>query len=87
MEVIKDRTASVETTKSSGETRKKISILENCYKLSESKAKNTKGIEIKGIVDMGVDVTIISPKFWYPDWPLQEVSVQFLGIGTVFQVK
>lgn len=64
--MIKDRTASVDTTKSSGKTRKK-SILENCYKLSESKAKNTKDIEIKGIVDMGVDVTIISPKFWYPD--------------------
>ncbi|KAK7794991.1 hypothetical protein U0070_014512, partial [Myodes glareolus] len=24
---------------------------------------------------------------WHPNWPLQEVDVQLLGIGTLFQVK
>ena len=64
--MIKDRTASIDTTKSLGETRRTI-ILENCYKLPETKAKNAKDIEIEGSIDMGIDVTIISPKFWYPD--------------------
>ncbi|KAL6094337.1 hypothetical protein STEG23_002841 [Scotinomys teguina] len=38
-------------------------------------------------VDTGADVTIIAPEFWYPNWPVQEVNVQLLGIGTLSQVK
>ena len=39
------------------------------------------------MVDTGVDVTIIAPKSWHPNWPLQEVNFQFLGIETLSQVK
>lgn len=45
------------------------------------------GIVIEGLVDRGADVMIISPNPWYPDWPHQEVNIQFLGIGTLSQVK
>ncbi|KAL6046653.1 hypothetical protein STEG23_017559 [Scotinomys teguina] len=38
-------------------------------------------------VDTGADVTIIAPEFWHPNWPVQEVNVQLLGIGTLSQVK
>ena len=34
-----------------------------------------------------MDVTIITPESWHPNWPLQEADVQFLGIGTLSQVK
>lgn len=30
---------------------------------------------------------IISQESWNPNWPLQDVATQFLGIGTLFQVK
>lgn len=30
---------------------------------------------------------IIAPKSWQPGWPLWEVNVQLLGIGTLSQVK
>lgn len=45
------------------------------------------GIEIKGLVDAGADVTIISPKSWHPDWFLHEVNIQVFVIGTLSQVK
>ena len=32
---------------------------------------------------MSVDVSIITPESWHPNWPLKEVDVQFLGIGTL----
>ena len=35
------------------------------------------GIFIEGLLDMGMDVSIISPESWHPNWPLQEVYVQF----------
>ncbi|KAL6083314.1 hypothetical protein STEG23_007305 [Scotinomys teguina] len=38
-------------------------------------------------MDTGADVTIIAPEFWHPNWPVQEVNVQLLGIGTLSQVK
>ncbi|KAL6065033.1 hypothetical protein STEG23_028902 [Scotinomys teguina] len=41
----------------------------------------------KDVVDTGADVTIIAPEFWHPKWPVQEVNVQLLGIGTLSQVK
>ncbi|KAK7797719.1 hypothetical protein U0070_000420, partial [Myodes glareolus] len=31
----------------------------------------------------GADVSIITPEFWHPHWSLQEVDIQFLGIGTL----
>ena len=45
------------------------------------------GIVIEGLLDPGVAVAIITPESWHPDWPLQEVDIQFLGIGTLSQVK
>ena len=45
------------------------------------------GIFITGLLDPGVDVSIITPESWHPHWPLQEVDIQFLGIGTLSQVR
>lgn len=42
------------------------------------------GIEIKGLMDSGTDVTIISQDSWNPVWLL---STQPLGTGTLFQIK
>ena len=39
------------------------------------------------MVDTGADVTIISPKSWPVSWPLQEVDIQFQGVGTLSQIK
>ena len=36
---------------------------------------------------MGADVSIITPESWHPNCPLQEVDVQFLGIGTISPVR
>ena len=36
---------------------------------------------------MGTDVSNITPESWHLNWPLQEVDVQFLGIGNLSQVK
>ena len=38
---------------------------------------------ITGLLDTGADVSIITPESWHPHWPLQEVDIQFLGIGTL----
>ena len=40
-------------------------------------------IVIEGLLDIGVDVTIITSESWHLDWPLQETDIQFLGIGTL----
>ena len=45
------------------------------------------GIFIEGLLDTGADVSIITPESWHPNWPLEEVDVQFLGIGTLSRVK
>ena len=37
---------------------------------------------ITGLLDTGADVSIITPESWHPHWPLHEVDIQFLGIGT-----
>lgn len=72
--VIKDRTASIGKTKSSGETRKQV-FWQNAVNDQRSKLKiQINGIEIKGLVDTGADVTIISPKSWDSDWLLQEIN-------------
>ena len=39
------------------------------------------------MVDIGADVTPNSPKLWPVDWPLQEVDIQFQGVGTLSQIK
>ena len=44
-------------------------------------------IVIEGLLDTGANVTIINPESCNPDWPLQEADIQFLGIGTLSQVK
>ena len=36
---------------------------------------------------MGSDVSIITPESWHLHWPLQEVDIQFLGIGTLSRVR
>ena len=33
------------------------------------------------------DVSIITPESWHLHWPLQEVDIQFLGIGTLSRVR
>ena len=42
---------------------------------------------IVDLIDMGVDMTIITPESWQPNWPLQEADVQLIGIGSLSQVK
>ena len=44
-------------------------------------------IVIVGLMDTGVNVSIITPESWHPNWPLQEADVQLLGIRTISQVK
>ena len=34
------------------------------------------GVKIKGLLDSGKDVSIISQESWDLNWPLQEVSTQ-----------
>lgn len=45
------------------------------------------GIEIEGLLDSSADVPIISQESWNPNWPLQRVSIQFSGIGTVSNIR
>ena len=40
-------------------------------------------IEIEGMVNTREDFTIISPISCPVDWPLQEVDIQFQGVGTL----
>ena len=42
---------------------------------------------IEDFVDTGSDITIIPPKSWHPEVPLQEVNAQLLGFITLSQVK
>ncbi|KAL6045981.1 hypothetical protein STEG23_001675 [Scotinomys teguina] len=65
------------------------------YKEIQTQTENPVKRSYKGIetqteefkMDTGADVTIIAPEFWHPNWPVQEVNVQLLGIGTLSQVK
>ena len=45
------------------------------------------GIVIVGKIDTGVDVNIITPESWHPNWPLQEADAQLLGIGTYLKLN
>ena len=68
LNVIKERTDSVDKTKYSGETRKQVFWQ---IAISDQRPKlkiQINGIEIEGLVDIGTDITIISPKSWYQDW-------------------
>ena len=82
-----NRTAIEERTKNSGETIKQVfwqtSINEQRPKLKIW----INDIVIKGLVDTGVDVTIISSESWHSNWPLQDTNIQFLEIETLYQVK
>jgi hypothetical protein len=42
-------------------------------------------IEDERMVDSGADVTVICPNSWPVSWPLQELEIQFQGIGTLSQ--
>ena len=42
---------------------------------------------ITGLLDTGADVSIITPESWHLHWSLQEVDIQFLGIGTLSQIR
>ena len=42
---------------------------------------------IEGLLDMGADVSIITPESWHPNWDLREADVHFLRIRTLSQVK
>ena len=42
---------------------------------------------IKGLLNMGLNVTIFTSESWHSNWPLQDADVQFLGIRTLSQVK
>lgn len=44
-------------------------------------------VVIEGLIDTGADVTIIKPKSWHPNWPLQDVNIQFLETWTLPLVK
>ena len=84
---MKNRTAIEERTKTSGETIKwlfwQASINEQRPKLKIQ----INGVVIEDLVETGVDVTVILSKSWHPNWCLQDVNVQFLGIRTLSQVK
>lgn len=43
---------------------------------------NIKGKPIKGLLDTGTDVSIISEQDWPPSWPLQEGDNNLVGLGT-----
>ena len=44
-------------------------------------------IVIIGLIDTGVDVSIIIPESSHPNWPHQKADAQLLIIGTISQVK
>lgn len=86
LDKIKIRRASVDKTKNSGETRKQV-FWQTAINDQRSRLKiQINSIETEGLLDTGTDVTIL-PKFWHSDWPLQEVNIQLLGIGTLSEVK
>ena len=80
---LNNRTAIEERTKNSGETIKQVfwqtSINEQRPKLKIW----INNIIIEALIDTGADVTIISSESWHPNWPLQDVNVQFLGTRTL----
>lgn len=45
------------------------------------------GTEIKGLVDTGADITLISQDAWNPACSLQRISTQLLEIRTLSQVQ
>ena len=42
---------------------------------------------MEGILETRRDVTIVTLKSWHPNFPLQEVDVHFLELGTLYHVK
>ena len=85
--VTKDRTTSIDTTKSLGETKNK-NFLKAAINDHRSKLKiHVNHIEIEALVDTGTDVRIVSPKSWRPDCSSQELNAQLLAIRILSQVK
>lgn len=84
---LNDRTTSTDESKVPKNTIKRIfwqtSINEQRPKLKIL----FNGRMLEGLVDTGADVTIITPESWHPHWPLKRVDIQFLGIGTLSQIK
>ena len=48
---------------------------------------HTNNIVIEGLLGTSTDMSIITPDSWHANWPLQEADAQFLGTGTLSQVK
>ena len=44
-------------------------------------------VVIEGLIDMGVDMSIITPESWHLNWSLQEAYIQLLVIRRLSQVK
>ena len=66
----KVRTPSVDKIQNSGNNRRQL-FNQNAMNYQRPKLKIwVNGIEFKGLVDKGTDVTIILPKNWLLDWPL-----------------
>lgn len=69
LDVTKDRKSSIDTTKSSIETRKQVF---GCTAINDQISKqkmHRNGIKIESLMDTDTDVTITSPKSWHLDWP------------------
>lgn len=44
-------------------------------------------VEIEGLVVTGADVTIMFPRSWNSEWPLQNIHTQFIGTDRLSQIK
>ena len=65
-----------------------MNILENSMNYQRPKLNILiNNIEIEGMDDTRVDVTIVHPKSWQADWPLREVHIQLQRIMTLSPVK
>ena len=45
------------------------------------------GVDIEGLADTGVHLSIPSQGSWNPGWPLQKVYTQFIEIGKLSCVR
>ena len=77
----KDRTASIETTKSSGETIKQV------FWQTAIKELKINGIENEGFHRHRCRYNNNFTKILASNWPLQEVNDQLLGIGSLSQLN
>ena len=73
--------------KSLGETIKQVFWQTSINKQRPKLKIQTNDIVIESLVYTGANVTINSPESWHPNWPFQDVNVQFLGVRILSQVK